>query len=238
VRIGLRVSAAGTSTVHLAPSTQHSRIRDSCIRVHLLLSLVATNSPRFAVYIPDRTMADEPKSQELNAQLDAVAGKADELATALLQLLAKPAPPQTLRQKFAPDRATRDIQAANDSARAATQAALLINGGAATAILAYLSKDAHTPVGLLSAASLSLMGYALGVFFGAVSVWCSSQASAQFGYFWEATADGDAAGQAIFTKKGKAWLIGHWLSFGLSILFFIVSSFWIACAFLRAIPAQ
>jgi hypothetical protein len=180
-------------------------------------------------------MADQPKSPNADAQMDAAAGKAHELATALLQLLAKPAPSQTPRQKAAPDRATRDIQAANDSARAATQAALLINGGAATAILAYLSKDAHTPASIMSAASVSLMAYALGVFFGACSVWCSSQASAKFGYYWEATIDEDKVGQDIFTKSGERWLLGHRIFFILSVLVFIASSFWVALAFLAAV---
>lgn len=180
-------------------------------------------------------MAREPKPQEPGAPVDVATGEAaQELAAALVQALAKPASAQIPRQKLAPDRASRDIQASNESARAATQAALLINGGAATAVLAYLSKDAQTALTLLSAASWSLMAYAIGVFCGAASMWCSSQASAQFAYFWEATADQDSVGQAQFKKSGESWLFWHRLFFILSIVFFIGSSFWIACAFLQA----
>lgn len=174
-------------------------------------------------------MADELKSPEFNAQVDAVATKARELATTVLGLLVKPEPLPTSREKLAPERANRDIQASHDSARAATQAALIINGGAATAILAYLSKDT---LGMIHAAAWSLMGYALGVVFGAFSVWCSAQATAKFGYYWESVMDRDRTGQGNFTAQGQSWLLGHRISFVLSIASFVVASFWIALAFL------
>jgi hypothetical protein len=40
------------------------------------------------------------------------------------------------RQKFAVDRSHRDAESSNATARATAQAAILINGGAATAVLA------------------------------------------------------------------------------------------------------
>jgi hypothetical protein len=177
-------------------------------------------------------MANKPKDP-VEPPDDVVAGRAQELAAALLQLVAKPAPSLTARQKQAPDRATRDIQGAIEGARAATQAAILINGGAATAILAYLSKDGRTPPSILTAASYSLMAYALGVFFAALSVWCSTQAAANFGYQWEAIMDNDSYAEK-FKEKGDRWLLGHHTTFALSILFFIGSSIWIARAFLVA----
>ena len=44
---------------------------------------------------------------------------------------------------------------------------------------------------VVSAASLSLTLYAFGVFFGALSMWCSGQASARFAFMWEAYLDKD-----------------------------------------------
>jgi hypothetical protein len=145
------------------------------------------------------------------------------------------ATPETPRQKLAYEARHKDIVAANDTARAATQAAILINGGAATAVLAYLAKEAATPANIISAASSSLRFYAIGVFFGAFSMWCSGQASARFAYMWEAFLDNDATGQDKWFKKGKMWLYGHWISFALSILLFIIAS-WSMARGLKYIP--
>jgi hypothetical protein len=139
------------------------------------------------------------------------------------------------RQKLAQAARQADIQAANETARAATQAAILINGGAATAILAflsnYLTKTPAAPSGILSAAAWSLFGYALGVCFGAWSMWCSSQAAAQFGLRWEAFLDGNNNGATDFLNAGNSWLDRHRNSFGLSILLFLLSSLAIAYGF-------
>jgi hypothetical protein len=89
---------------------------------------------------------------------------------------------ESWRLPLAPERSHKDIQAANETARAATQAAILINGGAATAILAYLSKTTPPPAEVMAAAAMSLGGYSFGVASGAASMWCSAQASARFAY--------------------------------------------------------
>ena len=141
---------------------------------------------------------------------------------------------ETPLQKLSQAARQLDIQAANDSARAATLAAILINGGAATAILAflstYLSKGPSLPASILNAASWSLMGYAFGVCFGAVSIWCSSQASAKFGLRWETVldygmpADERHRTEGRYLERGDWWLWWHRNSFALSILLFFISS--------------
>ena len=142
---------------------------------------------------------------------------------------------ETPRQKLAQAARQTDIQAANESARAATQAAILINGGAATAILAflsnYLTKTPAPPSAILSAAAWSLIGFAAGVGLGAWSMWCSSQAAAQFGLRWEAFLEGNAADEATYLAAGNSWLGRHRNSFGLSILVFLLSSLAIAFGF-------
>jgi hypothetical protein len=155
----------------------------------------------------------------------------------------EPKTTETARQKLAQTARQNDIQAANDSARAATQAAILINGGAATAILAflstYLSKSPSPPAGILDAASWSLMGYAFGVCFGAISIWCSSQASAQFGLGWEASLDdppkipkpGEMSAEDGYRATAAKWLRRHRISFAVSILLFFVSSVVMASGF-------
>jgi hypothetical protein len=120
---------------------------------------------------------------------------------------------ETPRQKLAASRASGDIQLANEAARAAAQAAILINGGAATAILAYLSKDAHTPPSILSAASWSLMGYAIGVFCGAIALWCASLALSQTGRYQMAILYDDQIDiQRRFLELGNRFSAITWLS--------------------------
>jgi len=150
-------------------------------------------------------------------------------------------PRQTVAQKARPV----DMQAANDGARAAAQTSVLINGGAATAILAflatYLSKSPSAPPSILYAASGSLFGYALGVCFGAWSMWCASQACGQFGLRWEAFLDTEKEktkrdeAETHFMNEGIRWLENHKKSFGTSIVLFAISSLAMAFGFLLSV---
>ena len=70
-----------------------------------------------------------------------------------------------------------------------------------------------------------------GVFFGALSMWCSGQASARFAFMWEAYLDKDSAGQTKWFNKGNQWLYGHWGTFALSILLFMIASWLLAGSF-------
>jgi hypothetical protein len=70
------------------------------------------------------------------------------------------------------ERAHRDLDASIEAGRAACQAAILINGGAATALLAYLAGKAGqpgAPGALVRAACIAFGCYAIGVFQGALS---------------------------------------------------------------------
>jgi hypothetical protein len=152
---------------------------------------------------------------------------------------------ETPRQKLAQEARQVDIRAAHDGARAAAQTSVLINGGAATAILAflsaYLSKSTSFPPAILYAASASLFGYATGVCFGAWSMWCASQACATFGLRWEVSLDIDREkterdeAEADFLKAGDGWLGRHRNSFGFSILWFVLSSGAMAFGFLMGV---
>jgi hypothetical protein len=134
--------------------------------------------------------------------------------------------------KLDAERANQDIQSANDSARSAIQAAILINGGAATAILAYLSKDTHSAIAHAAAWSLGI--YAIGVLCAALSLWCQTEALASFGHYRESKIGERTADAETWFKKGEDWLRRHWTWFGLSVLCFICSSVWMAREFYRA----
>lgn len=146
---------------------------------------------------------------------------------------------ETPRQKLAQSARQDDMKAANDGARTAAQTSVLINGGAATAVLAflssYLTKTPTAPASIPTAAAWALFGYAVGVCFGAWSMWCASQASGQFGLRWEAFLDGKPNDETNYLNKADGWLERHRNSFGLSIVLFLVSSGAMAYGFLASV---
>jgi hypothetical protein len=179
-----------------------------------------------------RSERHEQERQPATAHISiAISGDAQQALTALLQRLATPEPEEDPRHKLAPERSGKDLQNSSDGARGAAQSLILINGGAASVILAYLSKESPTSASLLSAASVSLIGYALGVVCAALAMWFSSQASAEFGYYWEEIYKKNEAAQTQHFDAGQSLLGGHRLSFWVSVICFAVASFWIASAF-------
>jgi len=136
-------------------------------------------------------------------------------------------PQRALPREFRRERLHEDFKASYETARAAAQAAILINGGAATAILAFLSKGTPTPPHLMRAACVSLALYAIGVACGALSIWYSAQAAAWFA----SSALGnltDDPGAANDLEKGRNLLERHKGLFPASIVLFLAASFWIA----------
>jgi hypothetical protein len=86
---------------------------------------------------------------------------------------------------YQPERAHRDLDASIEAGRAACQAAILINGGAAIALLTYLAGKAGqpgAPGALVRAACIAFGCYAIGVFQGALSMWFAARAGALFGW--------------------------------------------------------
>jgi hypothetical protein len=86
-------------------------------------------------------------------------------------------------KEYANERSQSDAQISNENVRAAAQAALLINGGAATAVLAFLSKEKIDPF-LLKTVPICLLGYAIGVFSGAFMTFCMGQALRSWSVAW------------------------------------------------------
>jgi hypothetical protein len=89
------------------------------------------------------------------------------------------APHKFSPHEFQAERVHKDFEESYNTARAAMQATILINGGAATAILAYLSKGS-TPPEIVRAACVSFVLYGLGVLSAAYAMWNSSQAAGLF----------------------------------------------------------
>lgn len=119
---------------------------------------------------------------------------------------------------FASERSHRDANASNDMGRAAAQAAILINGGAATAILAYLSKEFGPVV-------WCLIGYALGVGAGAVMMYFRHRALEEYHLRWqyEAYPVPDHRPQDHLAK-GMMWSRRGNKAFWAAIVFFGIAS--------------
>lgn len=100
---------------------------------------------------------------------------------------------------FAAERSQRDAQNSVDGQKAAAQAAILVNGGAATALLALLAKDGHG-ADLLKSASWGLLVYALGVFFGMWMYYCAARALEHYGVYWRLVAFPEPGREAKFEQ--------------------------------------
>jgi hypothetical protein len=157
---------------------------------------------------------------------------------------APPCQPEQSHKAYQAERAHKDFQASIETGRAATQVATLINGGAATAILTFLSKQMPPPPDVVKSASVSLLFYAAGVAFGALAMWISAHSSAAYAENWqdkffakerqETPAGADSTRDDKDNKYAKAWLFGHKLCAWLSIASFVLASGLIAAAFLRS----
>jgi hypothetical protein len=112
------------------------------------------------------------------------------------------------------------------------QACLLINGGAATAVLALLAKDKIDPT-LYRTVPWCLGLYALGVTVSAVMMFCTMMMADYWNYFWYNIAyarDHEAA--AANEATADRWHKGVYAFFGGAILCFIISSAILARALL------
>lgn len=128
------------------------------------------------------------------------------------------------RRKFAEERSHRDADISNENVRATAQAAILINGGAATAILAFLAKT-DIPFVVARAAPWCLIGYALGVSMGAGMMYCSIRSLDCYQMYWRLFAhrepDRDAEAER---RNGMKWWERMRTCFYASMIAFMVSS--------------
>lgn len=150
-----------------------------------------------------------------------------------------PYQPEQAQKEYQSERAHADYQASNETGRAASQAAILINGGAATAILAFLSKQMPPPLGVVRGVSVSLVLYAAGVACGAFSMFSSAHSSADFAYKWQTQFFSNER-QGTLTSADRTkdeetespWLSRHRVSTWLSFIFFLLASLCIAIVFM------
>ncbi len=132
-------------------------------------------------------------------------------------------PPEDYKQ-YAAYRSHEDARARGEFEKAAAQAAILINGGAATAVLSYISKLFENSSGYLPYMAAALIGYAMGVLFAALMLYIRMIASQQFHNYWlKIYLDQDEAALRVMKLGGRMHKVSM-LCFMASLLFFILSS--------------
>src|SRR5882757_1195652 len=87
------------------------------------------------------------------------------------------------RDQFAEERSHEAVKISYDFGKAAAQAGLIINGGAATAVIALLAKDKVDPI-VFKTVPWCLTIYAIGVTASAVMMYCSMMHADNWNYYW------------------------------------------------------
>jgi hypothetical protein len=142
------------------------------------------------------------------------------------------------RRKFAEERSHRDAEVSNENIRATAQAVILINGGAATALLAFLAKDKLDP-DVLKSASLCLAGYAFGVMAGAGMLYCSMRSLGAYQMSWRLRAHPEVdESPERAAKEGYRWWKGVRNCFYVSVLTFFVTCCAVGWILARSTPPQ
>ncbi len=136
-------------------------------------------------------------------------------------------------RQFALTRSCNAAIAANDNSRPMAQYALVINGAAASAVIAFLTKEHIDPV-IFRAVPWTLACYALGVATAAVAMYVMTEALDQWNCFWELTARGEPQAD-IDAQEAEAnrWWNYVRILFFVSIAWFVMGSGSLAIAILR-----
>ena len=134
---------------------------------------------------------------------------------------------------FAIQRSCNAASAANENSRPMAQAALLINGAAASAVIAFLTKEKIDPI-LFQAIPWALATYAAGVVCAAIAMYFMTESLDYWNCYWELIAR-DEPRVAIDEQEAdanKSWVPVR-IFFGLAIFLFLAGSGTLACALWR-----
>ncbi len=142
-------------------------------------------------------------------------------------------PDQFEEIKFATERSHSAAKAANENSRPMAQSVLLINGAAATALIAFVSKDKLDPT-IFAAAPKALICYAVGVALGAVAMFSMTESLDYWNGHWEPVARNKLTDASKELKKANCWWWTVRVLFIASVTCFAAGSWFLATAFLNA----
>jgi hypothetical protein len=138
--------------------------------------------------------------------------------------------------EFATARSHEASKASYDLCKSIAQACLLINGGAATAVVALLAKD-RVDVALLTYIPWGLVAYAFGVGVSAFMLYSVMMTADNWNFFWYHSSYAFDAEQAEASEKlARSWQ--KWMNntFGFAIGCFFIGSIVVAFGMSRVAP--
>jgi hypothetical protein len=134
--------------------------------------------------------------------------------------------------EYQAERAHQDYEGAKEAGRAASQAAILINGGAATALLAFLSKEKPIPKSVIDAVSAAMAFYVVGVAAAAWAFWCLYRAGVLYAAGWERLLTRHPTSEEAFNEANR-WGQWHKVAVLSSLACFMVGGLWVCWTLLR-----
>ncbi len=132
-------------------------------------------------------------------------------------------------QKFAADRSTLASQMSNELGKAAAQAAILINGGAAAAILSFVKGTQANKIYL----AFGLAGYGAGVVCAALMIYSLNQVLYGRSEFWQSyfvPEKLDTSYRFLWKRRADVWIGRKDRAFACSVVFFLIASVFMAFA--------
>jgi hypothetical protein len=113
----------------------------------------------------------------------------------------------------------------------------LINGGAATAVIAFLAKEHVDPI-VYKLVPWCLAAYAAGVLASSIALFCEMMNADYWNYYWYFRSyerDNKAADNCEIIADH--WHVGYFFAFSAAILAFLLGSRLMVCALLQITPA-
>jgi hypothetical protein len=139
---------------------------------------------------------------------------------------------------FAYARSHESSKFAYETCKVIAQSCLLINGGAATAVVALLSKD-QVDQALLTWVPYGVGAFALGVVFSAVMLFCVMMMADNWNYFWYWSSYGNDQEVATASEINAGWWHkGVYTFFVVPIVCFTVGSGFVAYGLAKSQPTS
>jgi hypothetical protein len=139
--------------------------------------------------------------------------------------------------EFGRSRSHEASKIAYDLCKTTAQSCLLINGGAATAVLALLAKE-HVDTTILRNVPWALGGYALGVALSAIMMFCIMMMADNWNYYWYNWSYlGEYEDARTVEKHANYWQWAFYALFAITIVLFLATSVFVGAAVMEAKPS-
>jgi hypothetical protein len=139
--------------------------------------------------------------------------------------------------EFGRSRSHEASKIAYDLCKTTAQSCILINGGAATAVLALLAKE-RVDTAILRNVPWALGGYALGVALSAIMMFCIMMMADNWNYYWYNWSYlGEYEDARTVEKHANYWQWAFYVLFAITIVLFLATSVFVGAAVMEAKPS-